>query len=98
MTVVHDGLAIHNDGLNIARDAAIDQAADRITHRTIVQRTLLHDDQVGFRTRAQTSQVMAAERCSAAKRRRMKRLASGTSVGGLGSNFADQARHRASHE
>ena len=77
--------------LNIACDAAIDQAADRIAHCTVVQRTLIDNDQVGLGARAQAAEVMTAKRHSATKRRRMKSLASSASVGRLGSDFAEQA-------
>src|SRR5439155_16651680 len=91
MAVVHDDLTIHDDSLNIACDAAIDQAADRIAHRTVVQRTLIDNDQIGLSPRAQASEVMTAQRQSATRRCRMKSLASGASVGRLGSDFAEQA-------
>src|SRR5438093_2008420 len=91
MAVVHDDLTIHDDSLNIACDAAIDQAADRIAHRTVVQRTLIDHDQIGLGARAQAAEVMTAERQSTTQRRRLKSLASSASVGRLGSDFAEKA-------
>src|SRR3989442_12096232 len=91
MAVVHDDLTLHDHRLNIAFDTAIDQGADRIAHRPIVQRTLIDNDQIGLSAKAQAAEVMTAERQSATKRRRMKSLASGASVRRLGSDFAEQA-------
>src|SRR5207244_3749239 len=45
-TVLHEHLTVHDDGLDVAPAAALDDRLDRIVHRAVVQVTQVDDDDV----------------------------------------------------
>src|SRR5438093_13341536 len=70
--VLHERLAVDDDGLDVAAAAAVDQRLDRIVHGAVVQMAQVHDDDVGLGARRQPAEVVAPEMARAAARRRVE--------------------------
>src|ERR1700691_5128519 len=79
----HADNAIHDDGIDVVTDAAINQALDRIAHRTHSQRIPsghVDNDDIGAGARCEPPNVGAPQRACPAQGRCLEDLAGGRSL------------------